>query len=82
MTSLLKFKKLNPKAQAIEIDRVCAMLELVYNAYDDSKLMYFRGLYWKLEKYLTLYCYINAQTLLGASNVSRARTKVHNSQRN
>lgn len=58
MISLCKFNSLSKDEQQHEIEYVAKMLELTYTAYDECEISLLRGQYWKLEKYLILYLYL------------------------
>jgi hypothetical protein len=66
MTSLKKFYSLSKKEQDYEIERTCYILELLYSRYKESGVILLRGQYWKIEKYLLLYLYLQAQKEDGA----------------
>ena len=60
MISLKKFYNSSRKEQEYEIERTCFILELLYNSYKQTNVMLLRGQYWKIEKYLILYLYLQA----------------------
>lgn len=58
MRSLSKYIKLSREEKLEEIEHISTILELTYNAFQDTRVLLLRGQAWKLESYLTLYYYL------------------------
>jgi len=58
MRSLAKYVALPHEEKLAEIAHISTILELTYNAFEDSGALLLRGQAWKLESYLILYYYL------------------------